>query len=448
MRVPIIASSLALLPLLAASAQSPTTQAEIDRRAAAVMDKVTGWRRDFHQNPELGNRETRTAGVIAAHLRSLGMDVRTGVAHTGVVGVLRGGRPGPVVALRSDMDALPVTEEVNLPFASRVRTTYNGQETGVMHACGHDMHMAILMGAAEVLAGMRQQLPGTVVFIFQPAEEGAPAGEQGGAPMMITEGVLDNPAPGAIFGLHVFSRIPTGRIDYRPGPLMASSESFRVVVRGRQTHGALPWRGTDPVVVASQIVLGIQSIVSRQIDLTAAPAVVSVGMIRGGVRFNIIPDSVELVGTIRTFDPAMRTQIHERLRRTAEGIAAGAGATAEVTIAGGANPVTANDTALTEGMLPTLRRVGARYGAAIAQQTTTAEDFSAYQQRIPGMFFFLGVTPPGAIMDTVPANHSPRFFADEAALPVGVRAMASLAVDWLAMNGSRGGGAPARSTRP
>ena len=409
-------------------------QAEIDRRSAAVMEKVTAWRRDFHQHPELSNRETRTAGVVAAHLRGLGMEVRTGVAHTGVVGVLRGGRPGPVVALRSDMDALPVSEEVSLPFASRARTTFNGQDVGVMHACGHDLHMAILMGAAEVLAGLRQTLPGTVVFIFQPAEEGAPAGEQGGAPMMITEGVLENPAPGAIFGLHAFSRIPTGRLDYRPGPLMASSESFRIVVRGRQTHGALPWRGTDPVVVAAQIVLGLQTIVSRQLDVTLAPAVVSVGMVRGGVRFNIIPDSVELVGTIRTFDGSMRTAIHERLRRTAESIAQSAGATADVTIAGGSNPVTFNDSALTERMVPTLRRVGGAAGVAMAQQTTTAEDFSAYQARIPGMFFFLGVTPPESRMDTVPANHSPSFFADEAALPVGVRVMANLAVDWLVLN--------------
>jgi amidohydrolase len=368
---------------------------------------------------------------VAEHLRRLGLEVRTGVAHTGVVGVLRGGRPGPVVALRADMDALPVTEEVALPFASHARGEYNGQQVGVMHACGHDMHTAILMGAAEALAGVRAQLPGTVVFIFQPAEEGAPEGEQGGAPLMIREGALENPAPAAIFGLHVFSRVPTGRLDYRPGPLMAASDAFRIVVRGRQTHGALPWRGTDPIVVASQIVLGLQTIVSRQSDLTLAPAVVSVGIVRGGVRSNIIPDSVELIGTIRTFDAAMRTGIHERIRRTAGSIAEAAGALAEVTISGGANPVTSNDSALTARMVPTLRRVGGVDGVAVAQLTTTAEDFSAYQQRIPGMFFFLGVTPPGAAMDTVPANHSPRFFADERALPVGVRVLAHLAVDYL-----------------
>jgi amidohydrolase len=353
------------------------------------------------------------------------------VAHNGVVGVLRGGRPGPVVALRADMDALPVTEEVNVPFASRARGSYNGQDVGVMHACGHDMHTAMLMGAASVLAGMRATLPGTVVFVFQPAEEGAPAGEEGGAPMMIREGVLENPRPAAIFGIHVFSRIPTGRLDVRPGPMMAASDSYRIIVLGRQTHGALPWRGTDPVVVAAQIVLGLQTIISRQSDLTLAPAVVTVGVIRGGVRFNIVPDTVELIGTIRTFDAAMRTSIHERIRRTAESIAEASGATAQVTITGGANPVTANDPELTERMMPTLRRVGGEGGMAIAQLTTTAEDFSAYQQRIPGMFYFLGITPPNSAMDTVPANHSPHFFADEAAMPNGVRSLAHLAVDFL-----------------
>lgn len=430
---------LAAVLLLAArhlAAQSPDAarlRAEIDRRTEAVMSQVVAWRRDFHQHPELSNRETRTAGIVAAKLRTLGLEVRTGVAMTGVVAVLRGGRPGPVVALRADMDALPVGEEVALPFASRERSTYNGQEVGVMHACGHDMHVAILLGVAEVLTGMKATLPGTVVFIFQPAEEGAPTGERGGAAVMIEQGVLDNPAPAAIFGLHVFSRVPTGRLDYRPGALMAAAENFRIVVRGRQTHGALPWRGTDPIVVASQIVLGLQTIISRQSDLTLAPAVVSVGMFRGGVRSNIIPDSVELVGTIRTFDAAMRTAINERVRITATGIAQSAGATAEVQIGGGGSggSMTFNDIALTERMIPTLRRVGGAGGVAVAQQTTTAEDFSAYQARIPGMFFFLGITPPEAVMDTVPANHSPRFFADERALPVGVRALANLAVDYM-----------------
>jgi amidohydrolase len=423
-----------LLVATAARAQAQDAarlHADIDRLAAATTEHVTAWRRDFHEHPELGNRETRTAGIIAERLRALGIEVRTGVAHTGVVGVLRGGRPGGVVALRTDMDALPVTEEVNLPFASRVRTTYNGQDVGVMHACGHDMHMAMMLGTAEVLAGMRAQIPGTVVFIFQPAEEGPPAGEEGGAELMIREGVLDNPHVDAIFGLHVFSRIPTGRLDVRPGPMMAASDSYRIVVLGRQTHGALPWRGTDPIVVAAQIVLGLQTIISRQSDLTLAPAVITVGIIRGGVRSNIVPDSVEMVGTIRTFDAAMRTAIHERIRRTAEGIAQASGASAVVTIAEGSNPVTVNDPALTERMLPSLRRVGGEGGVAVAQLTTTAEDFSWFQQRVPGMFLFLGVTPPNAVMDTVAANHSPRFFAEERAMPVGVRTLSNLAVDYL-----------------
>ncbi len=425
----LLAAALGAATPLPAQSRPDALAAAVDRNAAAVMDSVIAWRRDFHQHPELGNRETRTAGIVAAHLRRLGLDVRTGVALTGVVGVLRGGRPGPVVALRADMDALPVTEEVDLPFASRARGTYGGQDVGVMHACGHDMHTAIMMGVASVLAGVRRDLPGTVVFLFQPAEEGPPAGEAGGAPLMIREGALDDPAPAAIFGLHVFSGLPTARFAVKPGPLMAAADAFRIVVRGRQTHGGMPWRGTDPIVIASQVILGLQTIVSRQTDLPQAPAVVSVGIIRGGVRHNIIPDSVELAGTIRTFGDAMRAQTLDRVRRTATLIAEGGGGSAVVTIdTAGSNVATVNDSALTERMLPTLRRVGT---VATARVTTTAEDFSAYQRRIPGMYFFLGITPPGAVMDTVPANHSPRFFADEGALPVGVRSLAHLAVDYL-----------------
>ncbi|MGH7529170.1 MAG: amidohydrolase [Gemmatimonadales bacterium] len=415
--------------LLLAILQTPRLDAEIDRRAAQVMDKVIAWRRDIHQHPELSNRETRTAALVAAHLRQLGLEVRTGVAHTGVIGVLRGSRAGPVVALRADMDALPVTEAVDVPFRSRVRTTFNGQEVGVMHACGHDAHVAILMGVAEVLAGMRAQLPGTVKFIFQPAEEGAPAGERGGAEMMIAEGALDDPRPAAIFGLHVFP-YPSGEIRYRPEGTMASSDAFRIVVRGRQTHGAAPWDGIDPVVVAAEIILGLQTITSRQIDITAAPAIVTVGAISGGVRYNIIPDSVVLVGTIRAFDTAVRRDIHARVRRTAEGIAQSAGATAALTIQEGP-PVTYNDPALTERMLPTLRRVAGTGNVRLATPLTTAEDFSRYQERIPGLFFFLGIAPRNADPGTAAPNHSPRFFVDEAALPVGVRAMAQLAVNYL-----------------
>jgi len=425
----------ALLPVIALVSagpllgQSSRLDAEVDRRASQVEGKVVAWRRDIHAHPELSNRETRTAELVAQHLRSLGLEVRTGVAHTGVVGVLRGGRPGPVVALRADMDALPVTEEVDVPFASKVRATYNGQEVGVMHACGHDAHVAMLMGAAEVLAGMRRDLPGTATFIFQPAEEGPPVSEGGGAEMMIAQGALDDPKPGAIFGLHVFP-YPAGEIRYRPGGIMASSDALRIVVRGRQTHGAQPWAGVDPIVVAAQIVVGLQTITSRQVDITTAPAIVTIGAINGGVRYNIIPDSVVMVGTVRAFDTAVRRDIHERVRRTAESIAQSAGATARVTIDSGP-PVTYNDPALTERMLPTLRQVAGSGNVRLATPVTTAEDFSRYQERIPGLFFFLGITPPGADPRTVAANHSPRFFVDEAALPVGVRALAHVAVDYL-----------------
>src|SRR5437016_10957062 len=410
-------------------AQASRLDADVDRRVPQVVEKVVAWRRDIHAHPERSNRETRTADLVAQHLRSLGIEVTTGVAHTGVVGVLRGGRPGPVVALRADMDALPVTEEVDVPFASKVRATYNGQEVGVMHACGHDAHTAMLMGVAEVLAGMRQELPGTVKFIFQPAEEGQPAGETGGAEEMIVEGALDNPKPAAIFGLHVFP-YQTGEIRYRSGATMASADAFHIIVHGRQTHGAIPWAGIDPVVIASQIVLGLQTIASRQIDVTAAPAIVTVGVINGGVRYNIIPDSVVMVGTIRTFDAAMRRDVHDRVRRTAESIAQSAGASAVVVIDTGA-AVTYNDPALTERILPTLREVAGANHVSLSPLITAAEDFSRYQQRIPGVFFFLGITPPGTDPAKAAPNHSPRFYVDEAALPVGVRAMAHLAVDYL-----------------
>jgi amidohydrolase len=426
---PILLAAIALGSTGTLHAQAGKLDAQVDRLVSQVQGKVVAWRRDIHQHPELSNRETRTAELVANHLRALGLEVRTGVAHTGVVGVLRGGKPGPVVALRADMDALPVTEEVEVPFASKVRTTYNGQDVGVMHACGHDAHTAMLMGVAEVLAGLRRDLPGTVKFIFQPAEEGAPTGERGGASLMIEEGVLDDPKPSAIFGLHVLP-FAAGEIRYRPGGIMASADAFRIVVRGRQTHGAQPWNGIDPIVVASQIVLGLQTITSRQVDLTASPAVVTVGAINGGVRFNIIPDSLVMLGTIRTFDTAVRNDIHQRVRRTAEAIAQSAGATAQVVI-DTTTAVTYNDPALTERMLPSLRRAAGSNHVVLGQPVTPAEDFSRYQQRIPGMFFFLGITPPGTDPAKAAPNHSPRFFVDEAALPVGVKAMASLAVDYL-----------------
>ncbi len=414
------------------TAQDAALAERIDRYADEVEEQVIAWRRDIHQHPELGNREFRTAALVAEHLRSLGLEVATEVAHTGVVGVLRGGRPGSVVALRADMDGLPVTEMVDLPFASKVRTEYNGQEVGVMHACGHDNHVAILMGVASVLSSVRDELPGTVKFIFQPAEEGPPAGEEGGAALMLNEGVFQDPAPQAVFGLHVFPA-PVGTIMYRKGGFLASADGLRIVVRGKQTHAAMPWAGVDPIVVASQIVLGLQTVVSRQVDLTDSPAIVTIGSIRGGVRGNIIPDSVVLVGTIRTLSPQTRDLVHERVRRTAEEIAAAGGAVADVQIGIGV-PVTVNDPALTERMLPTLRRVAGAERTIDAPPITGAEDFSFYAEEVPGLFIGLGVAPPEDPSKAQP-NHSPLFYADERALKLGVRAMSSLAVDFLSDSG-------------
>lgn len=404
----------------------PALPDAVQDQVDSIMPQVIEWRRDFHQHPELGNREFRTSGIIAEHLEALGMDVETGIAHTGVVGILRGGQPGPVVALRADMDALPVEEQVDLPFASRVRTQYNGQDVGVMHACGHDNHMAILMGAASVLAGMKDELPGTIMFIFQPAEEGAPEGEEGGAELMLKEGIFADLRPDAVFGLHVWP-IPAGVIAVREGGTMASSDSFTIRVQGQQTHGAAPWAGIDPIVVASQIVMGLQTIPSRQLNATTTPSIVTVGAINGGLRSNIIPDSVEMIGTLRTFDADTRTQIHERVTRTAEQIAASAGATAEVDIRLG-YPVTANDPELTRAMQPTLQRV---VGDRLVESPliTGAEDFSYYANEVPGMFFFLGIAADDP--DLVYPNHSPYFYADESALPVGVQAMTALALDFL-----------------
>jgi amidohydrolase len=426
----LFAGLLASTPAAAGDGAPAAVHTEVDRRAQAMHDTLVAWRRDFHQHPELGNRETRSAGVIADHLRALGLEVLTGIAHTGVVGVLRGGRPGPTVALRADMDALPVVEQTDLPFASTVRTTYGGQEVGVMHACGHDLHMAILMGTASVLSAMRAQIPGVVQFVFQPAEEGPPPGERGGASLMIEQGVLTREKVSAIFGLHVFP-FEVGGIRFKPEGLMAAGDIVRIRVEGRQTHGALPWAGVDPVVVASQIVLGLQTVVSRQIDLTRAPAVLSIGRVQGGTRWNIVPEDVTLEGTMRTFDPEMQRDMHERIRRTAEQIASSAGAKAAVTIET-VTPVTWNDAALTARMTDSLRRVAAGPFDPTADVTTTAEDFAFYQKAVPGLFFFLGVTPKDADPSTVFPNHSPRFYADEGALVTGVRALASVALDYLA----------------
>lgn len=413
--------------------------AAIDAAAAAIEPTMLMWRRDLHQHPELGNREFRTAAIVAKHLEELGLEVRTKVAHTGVVGLLKGALPGPVVALRADMDGLPVEERVDLPFASKARTQWNGEEVGVMHACGHDAHVAILMAVASVLAGLRDRLKGSVKFIFQPAEELPPEGEEGGAKMMIEEGALLNPAPDAIFGLHVTSRLPTGVIGYRSGPTMASADRFRISVTGRQTHGAMPWLGVDPIVTAAQVILGLQTIVSRQVDISQEPAVVTVGAIKGGNRENIIPDSVEMIGTIRTFDEGMRDDIHARVKETAESIAKAGRAGCEVCIRKD-YPVTVNDAQLTEAMLPTLERVAGAQRVVMTPKITGSEDFSFFQHVVPGLFFFVGVTPAGQDPRSAAPNHSPLFRIDEAGLTLGVRALAQAACDFLEAPPERGGG--------
>ncbi len=417
----------ALLVTAPAFAQTPpAVSADAERRIEQGLRQVVTWRRDFHQHPELGMQETRTAKIVADQLRSLGLTVQVGVpgAPTAVIGTLTGGKPGPVVALRSDMDGLPVTEAVNLPFKSTDKATWNGQETGVMHACGHDNHLAILLGAATALAGMKDQLPGTVKFLFQPAEEGP-----GGAEPMVKAGVLRNPDVNAVFGLHVFP-FPAGHIVYRSGPLMASADEFTIEIAGRQTHGAVPWGGVDPIVIGAQVVTALQSIVSRQVNISEAPAVVTVGKFTAGNRSNIIPDKAELVGTIRAFDEGERKKIQQRVQAIATHYAEASGATAKVTFGLG-YPVTRNDPALTERMVPTLKRVAGDAQVEVGPLTGTSEDFSYFQQDVPGLFFFLGVTPSSQDPAKAALNHSPLFFADESALPVGVRAMTHLAIDYL-----------------
>jgi len=417
---------------------APDTPFASDAAVAAAADKaeprVIAWRRDFHQNPELGNREVRTAKVVADHLRALGFDsVREKVAHTGVVGVLKGGLPGPVVALRADMDALPVAEEVDVPFKSKVRTQWNGMDCGVMHACGHDAHTAILMGVAEVLAGMRERIPGTVKFLFQPAEETPPVGEEGGAKLMVEQGCLRDPDVAAVFGLHITSIYPTGKIGYRSGPMMASADRFRIFLRGVQTHGAMPWRGIDPIVIGSQVVLGLQTIVSRRMDITKEPSVVTVGVFQGGVRQNIIPDDVKLEGTIRTFDEAQRTEIQEHVKHLTTMIAQAGGAKAQVFIDRGYD-VTVNHPGLTDWSVPVLGRIAGDANVAVVDKICGSEDFSCYQKEVPGFFYFVGCTPPDRDAATAAPNHSPRFFVDENCLKLGVKTLSALALDWLAAN--------------
>ena len=391
-----------------------------------LEQKVIEWRRDLHQHPELSNREFRTAKIVAAHLESLGLEVQTGVAHTGVVGVLKGGKSGPIVALRADMDALPVVEQTDLAFKSTAKAEYRNKEVGVMHACGHDLHMAMLMGAAEKLAKMKEQIAGTVIFIFQPAEEGAPGNEEGGAELMLKEGVFTQHKPEAVFGIHVWSAGTVGHISYREGPLMASSDRFEITVRGQQTHGSRPWGGVDPIVAAGQIIGSVQTIVSRQVNITKAPAVVSFGIVEGGVRNNIIPDEVYLEGTIRNFDMDNRAQIFKKLKTTAEMTAKATGAQAHVHIDEG-YPVTVNDIKLTQKMLPTIERVAGKDKVHISELITGAEDFSFFALEVPGLFVFLGITPEDQNAATAPSNHSPLFYADEKALKTGTE----LYVNWV-----------------
>jgi amidohydrolase len=427
----VVASSMLLLLATADPAVAVVSDANLQAAATAAMPQVLAWRRDFHQHPELSNREVRTSKIVAEQLRALGLEVRTGIAHTGVVGILRGGKPGPTIALRADMDALPVTEQVDVPFKSLATAEYRGEKVGVMHACGHDGHTAVLLGAAKVLAGMQAELPGTVMFVFQPAEEGAPDGERGGASLMLDEGLFATTKPAAMLGLHLWSALNTGVIGYREGSLMAASDRFKMVVKGRQTHGSRPWNGVDPIVTAAQIVGAMQTIVSRQVDITRYPAVVSVGAIKGGIRNNIIPESVEMVGTFRTFDPAVRTQIIESIKRTAEGVAAAQGATVEFELGEDPNPVVVNDPALTARAVASLQRVAGRDRVTVMPFVTGSEDYAYYGSVVPAFFYFVGVTPAGQDAATAPSNHSPQFFIDEGALPVALKTLLGATVDFL-----------------
>ncbi len=415
------------------STSGQTINKKADVMAEKIEEQMIEWRRYFHQNPELSNREFNTAKKIADHLKSLNMEVQTEVAKTGVVGVLKGGKPGPVVALRADIDALPVTERTPVPFASKVISEYNGVETGVMHACGHDTHIAILMAAAEVLSKINEDLPGTVMFIFQPAEEGAPPGEEGGAELMVKEGVLKNPDAEVIFGLHIGAGAPVGTINYKPGGTMAAADRFVIKVKGKQAHGSAPWTGVDPIVASAQIITGLQTIVSRQTELTKEAAVISVGMIKGGVRNNIIPEEVEMIGTIRTLDSDMQKVVHEKIRLTATKIAESMGATADVDIQLG-YPVTYNDEELTAKMIPTLQRVAGSDNVHLVNAVTGAEDFSFFQKEIPGFYFFLGGKPSeGPEGSSLGGHHTPDFYIDESGLILGLKSMVNLTLDYMQM---------------
>jgi len=417
-----------LIGSIEAISQTPST-ADLNTACERLLPKVIEWRRYLHQHPELSNREINTAAYIEKHLRSLGLEVKTGIAKTGVVGILKGALPGPVIGLRADMDALPVKERANIPFASKAKGEYNGQEVDVMHACGHDSHVAMLMGTAEVLTGMKSRLKGTVVFIFQPAEEGPPGDEEGGAPLMIKEGVMDNPKIEVIFGIHISSKIEIGKIRYKSGAFMASSDWFTIRVKGKQTHGSQPWSGIDPIVVGSQIIGGLQTIVSRQEELTKAPVVITVGRINGGVRENIIPEEISFSGTIRTLDSAMQSDVHRRMRRTAVNIAEASGATAEVTITT-KTLVTFNTPDLVKKMLPSLEKAAGSGNVAEIEWTTGAEDFSFFGTKAPAFFFNVGGRPKEISEKDAFPHHTPDFYMDDSRLDVGMKAFCNLVFDY------------------
>ena len=423
------AMSLSLaVPALADPAQRP----EVAAAAQKLQQQVVDWRRDFHRHPELSNREERTARVVADELRRMGLEPKTGIAHHGVVAIIKGGRPGPRIALRADMDALPVTERTGLPFASKATAQFRGETVGVMHACGHDAHTGILLGVAQALVDMRATLPGEVMLVFQPAEEGPPVGEEGGASLMLAQGLFDGFKPEAVFGLHVFSTVPAGQIAVRSGPLMAASDRFSIKVVGRQTHGSRPWGGVDPIVAAADLVGTAQTIVSRRTDQAKLPAVVTFGAIKGGIRYNIIPDDVEMVGTIRTFDEGMRQKIFADLRNVSEHVAAAHGARVEAQVPDSeGNPPTVNDPALTAKMLPSLQAVVGAGNVFEPPLQMGAEDFSLYGQKAPALFFFVGATGAGIDPATAPGNHSPEFLLDEKALDVGFRALLQVSLDYL-----------------
>ena len=430
MRLPRLLIASTLFAAGTAAAQSAPSP-DLDRAAQAVKAEVVTWRRDLHQHPELGNNEVRTAKLIADQLRRIGLEPKTGIAHTGVVAVLKGGRPGPRIAIRADMDALPVTEPAGLPFASKVSTTYRGQPVGVMHACGHDAHVAILLGVATALAARKAELPGEVMFVFQPSEEGPPnPGEPFGAALMLEQGVFREFKPEAVFGLHVWAGLPVGTIGVRAGPSLASADEWSLTVRGKQTHGSRPWDGVDPITVGAQILLASQSMIARQINIAATPVVLTAGQFNSGVRFNIIPDEAKLVGTLRTFDAGVREDVIARLRRTAQDLAHASGASAELQVVNNA-PATINDPALTQRVRPSLQRAVGADKVVEMPMVTVAEDFSQFANAVPGVYFFVGSTAQGIDPAKAPINHSPQFMLDEGALDVGTRAMLQLAWDYL-----------------